>query len=69
MSMDMDRERARQLAAGVAWARIGLGVSAILTPSLPLRPWVGGAAAWRPQAKLLARGLGARDIALGLGVV
>ncbi|HEY3240911.1 MAG TPA: hypothetical protein VGL92_15185 [Acidimicrobiia bacterium] len=65
----MDREAARQLAASVAWGRIGLGVTAVLTPSVPLRPWVGREIAWRPRAKLLARALGFRDIALGLGVV
>ncbi|MGH9036492.1 MAG: hypothetical protein ACRD0O_12080 [Acidimicrobiia bacterium] len=65
----MDREVARQLAASVAWGRIGLGVTAVLTPSIPLRPWVGREVAWRPRAKLLARALGFRDIALGLGVV
>jgi hypothetical protein len=65
----MDREAARRLAASVAWGRIGLGVTAVLTPSIPLRPWVGREVAWRPRAKLLARALGFRDIALGLGVV
>lgn len=68
-SLGMDREAARQLAASVAWGRIGLGVTAVLTPSVPLRPWVGREIAWRPRAKLLARALGFRDIALGLGVV
>lgn len=67
--LELDRDSARQLAANVAWARIGLGATAILAPSLPLRPWVGGEAARKPRAKLLARALGARDIALGLGVI
>ncbi|MGH8992813.1 MAG: hypothetical protein ACRDZ7_14995 [Acidimicrobiia bacterium] len=65
----MDREAARRLAASVAWGRIGLGVTAVLTPAVPLRPWVGREVAWRPRAKLLGRALGARDIALGLGVI
>ncbi len=65
----MDREVARRLAASVAWGRIGLGATAVLSPAIPLRPWVGREVAWRPRAKLLARALGARDIALGLGVV
>jgi hypothetical protein len=69
VSPAVDKDRARQLAASVAWGRIALGVTAILTPSIPLRPWVGREVAWRPRAKLLARALGARDVALGLGVV
>ena len=59
------------LAGGVqplAWARIGLGVVAFLAPTLPSRPWVGGDAD-RPSAKTLARALGARDVALGLGTL
>lgn len=67
--LELDRDSARQLAANLAWARIGLGATAILLPSLPLRPWVGGETARKPRAKLLARALGARDIALGLGVI
>jgi hypothetical protein len=63
----MDRDAARALAASVAWGRIGLGVTAMLTPAVPLRPWVGRDIAWRPRAKMLARALGARDIALGVG--
>lgn len=65
----MDQQTARRLAASLAWGRVGLGVVAILVPSVPLRPWVGREVAWRPRAKLLARSLGARDVALGLGVV
>jgi hypothetical protein len=66
--MEMDKEQARQLAQTVAWARIGIGVTALVAPGLPLRPWVGDLAGDR-RAKLLARSLGARDLALGLGVV
>ena len=69
MSPAVNKDRARQVAASVAWGRIALGVTAILTPSIPLQPWVGREVAWRPRAKLLARALGARDLALGLGVV
>ncbi len=65
----MDRDAARALAASVAWGRIALGVTAMLTPAVPLRPWVGRDIAWRPRAKMLARALGARDVALGVGVV
>ncbi|MGH9042739.1 MAG: hypothetical protein ACRDZ3_21200 [Acidimicrobiia bacterium] len=65
----MDRDVARQLAAAVAWARVGLGLTAMVTPAVPLRPWVGREVAWRPRAKLLGRALGARDVALGVGVI
>jgi hypothetical protein len=65
----MERDQARQIAEAVAWGRIGLGVTALLAPTVPLRPWVGRDFAWQPRAKLLARSLGARDLALGLGVI
>ena len=69
VSPAVDKDRARQLALSLAWGRIALGTTAILAPSIPLRPWVGRDVAWRPRAKLLARALGARDMALGLGVI
>ena len=65
----MEKVQARQLAETVAWGRIAIGVTALVAPTLPLRPWVGRDFAWQPRAKLLARSLGARDLALGLGVI
>jgi len=65
----MERDQARQLAEAVAWGRIGIGITALVAPTAPLRPWVGRDFAWQPRAKLLARSLGARDVALGLGVI
>ena len=65
----MEKEQARQLAETVAWGRIAIGVTALVAPTLPLRPWVGRDFAWQPRAKLLARSLGARDLALGIGVI
>lgn len=65
----MDRNTARQLAAALAWGRVALGATAVLLPSVPLRPWVGRDEAWRPRSRLLARALGGRDLALGVGVV
>jgi len=65
----VEKDRARQLATSVAWGRIAIGATAMVAPSVPLRPWVGRDVAWRPRAKLLARSLGARDLALGLGVI
>jgi hypothetical protein len=65
----MERDQARQLAEATAWVRIAVGVTALVAPTVPLRPWVGRDFAWQPRAKLLARSLGARDLALGIGVV
>lgn len=65
----MDRDKARQIAEAIALGRIGIGVVALVAPTVPLRPWVGRDFAWQPRAKLLARSLGARDLALGIGVM
>ena len=65
MHPDDARRRARLL----AYARIGLGITAFVAPRVPLVPWVGDGESRRPAAKLLARALGARDVALGLGPV
>src|SRR5262245_23253324 len=61
-------EVARRRARDLACARIALGVVALAAPSAPARPWVGDAAA-SPSSRTLARGLGARDVALGLGAL
>jgi hypothetical protein len=65
----MERHQARQLAEAVAWGRIAIGVTALVAPTVPLRPWVGRDFAWQPRAKLMARALGGRDLALGIGVI
>ncbi len=44
-------------------------MTALVAPWLPAAPWVGKAESGRHSVKLLARGLGGRDIALGLGPV
>jgi hypothetical protein len=48
--------------------RIGVGAAFVLFPSLAGRMWIGPDAARRP-VKVLARAFGARDLAIGLGVV
>jgi hypothetical protein len=58
----------REMAIAQARGRIAVGVAFFLAPGLAGRTWVGRDAA-RPSAKLLARAFGARDLALGLGVV
>lgn len=58
----------RHAATAVAAGRIGLGVAALLWPSVPARPWV-GASADELSARVFGRALGARDLALGLGAL
>jgi hypothetical protein len=65
----MEKDQARQIAEAIAIGRIAIGVVALVAPTVPLRPWVGRDFAWQPRAKLLARSLGARDLALGIGVM
>src|SRR4051794_28463274 len=48
--------------------RIGVGAAFVLLPALAGRMWIGSDAARRP-VKVLARAFGARDLAIGLGVV
>ena len=56
------------MAVAQARGRIALGAGLVLAPALAGRAWI-GADGGRPGAKLLARGLGARDVGIGLGVV
>ncbi len=58
----------RESALLLARARIAVGAAFVLFPSLAGRMWIGSDAARRP-VKVLARAFGARDLAIGLGVV
>ena len=58
----------RELALLHARGRIAVGAAFVFFPSLAGRMWIGGDAARRP-VKVLARAFGARDLAIGLGVV
>jgi hypothetical protein len=58
----------RRGAGAVAAGRVALGLTALAWPSAPARPWV-GAAADDLAARVFARALGARDLALGLGAL
>ena len=58
----------RDAALAHARARIALGAGFVLFPRLAGRMWIGTDAARRP-VKVLARAFGARDLAIGLGVV
>jgi hypothetical protein len=64
----VETARHRQLAYLVAWGRVGLGVTAAVAPNLVARPWIGEAADSN-GARLLARAMGGRDLALGLGTL
>lgn len=59
---------ARRSASALAGLRIGLGVVAFLAPVRLARGWV-GAEAVGANARVLARAMGGRDLALGLGAV
>ena len=48
--------------------RIGVGAAFVLLPGIAGRMWIGSDASRRP-VKVLARAFGARDLAIGLGVV
>jgi hypothetical protein len=56
----------RILAAVISVARLVFGVAFIAKPKLMERAWIGKQARL-PGAQLLARAVGARDLALGLG--
>jgi hypothetical protein len=58
----------RRGALAVAAGRVAIGVTALAWPAAPSRPWV-GAAADDLAARVFARALGARDLALGLGTL
>ena len=58
----------RHLARLVALGRVGIGGTALVAPTAMTRPWIGDAAA-TPEARLLARAMGGRDLALGLGTL
>jgi hypothetical protein len=58
----------RRGATGIAAGRVALGLTALVWPSVPARPWV-GAASDDLAARVFGRALGARDLALGLGAL
>jgi hypothetical protein len=66
--MTLNRDQARRLALANGMGRCALGLVAFAAPGIPLGPWVGEGRR-HPAARLLARALGARDFALGLGAI
>jgi hypothetical protein len=61
--VNLDR---RQLAVLIARGRVVLGLTALLAPGLAVRALMGEST---PTTRTLARMLGARDLALGIGAV
>ncbi len=59
-----EQTRVRALAIG----RIVAGTALLLAPTLASKPWIGGVAG-ASGARVLARGLGIRDLVLGVGVI
>jgi hypothetical protein len=62
-------EQARRLLVALGAVRVLIGVVAFVAPGLPTAAWIGGDTAKTPAARLFARALGGRDLALGLGAV
>ncbi len=57
------------LAQGIALLRIAIGMTALAVPQVMAGPWIGASEARRPGARLLARTMGMRDVALGAGAL
>lgn len=68
--LDFDAGGVRSLggAERLAFGRIAVGAGLVVAPGLLLRPWIGADAA-SPGTRLLARAMGGRDIALGIGLL
>jgi hypothetical protein len=62
--MTLVRQGARAVAAG----RVALGLTALVWPAIPARPWV-GVTEDDLTARVFGRALGGRDVALGLGAL
>lgn len=56
----------RTLATVQAAGRVALGAALVLAPASTAGPWV-GAVGRRPGATVIAQGMGARDVGLGIG--
>jgi hypothetical protein len=66
--MNLSPDQARRLALANGAARCALGIVAFVLPAVPLGPWIGDGR-HDPSARLLARALGGRDFAIGLGTI
>ncbi len=59
----------REQLIALALLRVAVGTGLLVVPRLTARGWVGGKVLAQPGAAALARGMGARDLALGLGTL
>jgi hypothetical protein len=59
----------RSAARGLALNRLAFGLNYVVRPDAVGQSWIGAAAARRAGTQVLARGLGARDVALGAGAL
>jgi hypothetical protein len=70
--LSVDPDAARAATRAIAAARIALGGTFLVVPGLALRLWPGRpgtTAEDRAMARLLARSVGGRDVALGVGAL
>jgi hypothetical protein len=65
----MKRDITRWGVALIAAGRLGIGVIAVVRPDLAARSWLDSVAAQGTAARVLARALGGRDIALAAGAL
>jgi hypothetical protein len=68
---DVDATGLRLAAQAIAWGRVAIGTTALVAPRVVAGPWVGDAtdSANATSIRLLARTLGGRDLALGVGAL
>jgi hypothetical protein len=59
----------RTIAQLIAAGRVVLGAGLLASPPLVTRGWLGSSESKKPGARVMAAGLGGRDLALGLGVL
>jgi hypothetical protein len=59
----------RTIAQLIAAGRVVIGAGLVAAPPLVTRGWLGAAESAQPGARVMATGLGGRDVALGLGVL
>jgi hypothetical protein len=65
----LNASQAKLAGSVLAAVRAAIGLGAWLAPSVMLRPWVGEPTSSEAGGKLIARSLGARDLALGAGAL
>ncbi|MEA2125999.1 MAG: hypothetical protein QOI80_2781 [Solirubrobacteraceae bacterium] len=59
----------RTIAQLIAAGRVVIGAALLVSPSLVTRRWIGEAESERPGARVMAMGLGGRDLVVGAGVL